>query len=276
MHQILTEAAVRQLRFKKGQTTIYAEPGAYITKEAREYIRAMRMTLIEQDAVPRHAKSSAARTDVKKVPENTEIRPLRHAPGKPKFTNAVTGETYDEKPEQMTHLRGVSLVPKTHPAIRLRGQLDTLEAHIIQYAVKAREEGRALLVEDLAECLAYARAILGCEVTEKPFGVEKLLGMDEARLRRVSQYPKEELGHGHILPTVELSWVAAALNALRAEVRQVELAAADAFFKEDGSCERIDLIRALNRMSSAFYIMMFYELEGRYERGASRGKGRPE
>ena len=92
-----------------------------------------------------------------------------------------------------------------------------------------------------------------------------LLGMDEAALRRVSQNPQQELGRGHILPTVQFSWVGAALNSLRADAREVELAAADAFFRPDGSCERTDLIRSLNRLSSAFYIMMVYELDGRYE-----------
>lgn len=253
--QILTEAAVRQMRFREGKQVIYAEPGAFITKEAREYVRAMRMTLVEADSQPAPSAQN--------IPENTAIRPLHHSTGTPRFTDAVTGQSYEEKPEQMTHLRGTQLVPKTHAVIRLRGKLDTLEAHIIQYAVRAKEEGRSAMVADLTEMLTYSRAILTAEVAQAPFGVTRLLGMDEATLRRVSQNPQAQFGRGHILPTPDLSWAGAALNALRAEVREAELAAADAFYKPEG-CERTDLIRALNRMSSAFYIMMFYELDGRY------------
>ena len=41
------------------------------------------------------------------------------------------GGYVEEKPEHMTHLNGEVLVPKTHPRIRFRGAMDTLEAELL-------------------------------------------------------------------------------------------------------------------------------------------------
>ena len=53
------------------------------------------------------------------------------------------------------------------------------------------------------------------------------------------------------------------LNKLRSEVREVELEAVKAF-KEEFKVDRMDIIQALNRMSSAVYIMMLKFTAGIY------------
>ena len=53
------------------------------------------------------------------------------------------------------------------------------------------------------------------------------------------------------------------LNRCRTVARQAELAAAAAFTDENGNCSRVDILRALNRMSSMIYILMIREKTGR-------------
>ena len=50
----------------------------------------------------------------------------------------------EEKPEEMTHLRGNRLVPKTHPRIRFRGQLDSLMAQVLELQCRAAADRTAL------------------------------------------------------------------------------------------------------------------------------------
>ena len=54
-------------------------------------------------------------------------------PGKarPEEYRLLGGGVLREKPEHMTHLDGDTLVPKTHPRIAFRGEMDTLEAEIM-------------------------------------------------------------------------------------------------------------------------------------------------
>ena len=148
------------------------------------------------------------------------------------------------------------LVPKTHPRIALRGRLDDLQADILNVQLRALEEGNGKLVDALQQTLDFARKILGSEVAEKPLEDTELLGMDEAAQRRVSHNPKKYLGVGHLMPDVHMGALALGLNKLRTETREVELACVAAFERPDGSSERTDLVRALNRLSSTFYIMM--------------------
>ncbi len=154
-----------------------------------------------------------------------------------------------EKPEHMTHLNGDVLVPKTHPRIFFRGRLDTLESELIlcQLAIPH-------LAKSLGEFLKLTREIIRCDVLEQPLAEWELLGMTEADLRRRSHIPQEYYGIPHFMPSAEDGEVIARLNHLRTQVRETELCAANAFPEGRG-----DIIQALNRMSSAVYLLMIQE-----------------
>ena len=148
------------------------------------------------------------------------------------------------KPEHMTHLHGDVLVPKTDPRIHLRGKLDSLQAQFLLGIAQANELGRADYAADLGECFALAQAIMAAEVKEAPLPPPSLLGMDSAALRRAS--------HEHYVePHAGMGGLCLALNALRTQVRETELAAC--------ALDRLDLIEALNRMSSAVYLLFLKE-----------------
>ena len=154
------------------------------------------------------------------------------------------------KSEQMTHLNGDTLVPKTHPRIFLRGKLDTLESELILCQLRL-----PALAEPLGELLALTRQILRCEVLEEPLKEVRLLGLTEEELRRRSHIPQEYYGVPHFMPEASDGQTIAHLNHLRCQVRQTELAAAAAF----PTGQREDLVQALNRMSSAVYLLMIQQ-----------------
>jgi len=177
---------------------------------------------------------------------------------KPAHFDVIDGSQIENKPEHLTALRGNLLVPKNHPQIKFRGMLDALEADLIVAQVELDRLGVPKAVEDLAEVLRYVRQILRCEVLDVPFETVQLFGLDDAQLREHSHHPVDYFGIPHFAASHEDGEAVAILNQLRTKVRQVELAAYDAFDTGGTSAPtRVDIIRALNRLSSAVYLMMF-------------------
>ena len=153
-------------------------------------------------------------------------------------------QQHSVKPEHMTHLNGSELVPKTDPHIALRGKLDSLQALMLQGIAQASELGRQECADGLRECFDLAQAIMAAEVTEMPLPPPELFGLDSAGLRRASH-------ERYVVPHAGSGGFCLALNYLRTQVRETELAAC--------AIGRLDLIEALNRMSSAVYLLFMKE-----------------
>ena len=153
-----------------------------------------------------------------------------------------------ETPEDMTHLNGDTLVPKTHPRIAFRGSMDTLEAETMLCQLNLPH-----LQAPLQELLDLAREILRCEVLESPLAEKPLYGLTQAELRHRSHFPQEYYGQPHFMPSVADGQTVLRLNKLRTQVRETELTANQALPK------RQDILQALNRMSSFVYILMIEE-----------------
>ena len=219
-NRVLTEAMLRALCLPRG-ACVPVPPGTALTPLAREYVQEHDLAITELSA---------------------------NAEGM-------------EKPEHMTHLYGSTLVPKTHPRIALRGKLDSLQALLLQTQLLAQERGRGEAAGALGEVYALAQRILAAEVKGEPLGPFALLGLDSAGLRAASHDPKGFAGlDAHPMPHAGMGGLCLALNFLRTQVRETELAAAHAFCPPDGPVERPDLLEALNRMSSAVYLLFLKEL----------------
>ena len=204
------------IRTRQGRRVFFLGEGDTLTSSARDYLTEERIPIVP-----------AAQAKI------TRYRGL-------------DGCYYEEKPEHMTQLTGEVLVPKTHPRIRFRGSLDSLESRILLLALEEPE-----LQAQCGELLDFVRQILKCEVLEEPFRVDRLLGMTLDQVRTYSQLPQQYLGIPHFMPGPRHGLRVARLNGLRTQVRQTELEAARAF--PEG---REDIIRGLNRLSSAVYILM--------------------
>ena len=152
----------------------------------------------------------------------------------------------------MTHLNAEFLVDKTHPRIAFRGGIDSLEAALLLAAA----ENTGMLRTQLEEALAYTRYLLGQEVRGEPVVCKALGGMEEDELRKRSHRPQDFYGKPHFMPSPEDGKALLLVNFARCAARQAELAAVEAFLDKEGQPQRVDLLQALNRLSSFLYLIM--------------------
>lgn len=238
---VLTEIELRERLKREGRVdTISVDPGTIVTPAAAQYLREQGIKLVFA--------------------------------GQTQGALKKEGET-SKKPEHYTHLDREQLVPKTHPRIKLRGMLDLLQAQIIKVQLVAQGEGLLELVGHLEQMLSYVRQLLRSEVSGEEAPRLRLFGLDEDDIHKFSHHPFKYLGINHITPSYHMGPIIAELNYLRALIRQVELAACEAYLREDGTVERLDLIRALNRLSSAAYVMECKFLAGHYYGSEGSGAG---
>jgi ethanolamine utilization protein EutL len=223
---------------------------------------------------------AAAVLDVAKVPigaqrsargggERLSAQPLRPSEGR--YRVLATAERLPRKPEHLTHLRDdESLVDKGHPRMVLRGKLDVLQGLILDAQRVADEEGASGLVGDLEDVMALCRQMVGAEVMDTPLAPWQIAGLDPDAIRHASHHTFELYGVPFMYPSIHQGEVVARLYQCRAAAREAELACYQAFpvptsatDPGDGG-ERADLKLALNRLSSALYVMQCKFVGGHY------------
>ena len=216
------QAARDNIRNRDGKRVFYLGKGDQLTSDARDFLSR----------------------------ERIEILPAQIA--KQERYQLLNGGYLEEKPEHMTHLNAQVLVEKTHPRIRFRGAIDTLEAELLLCQADAPEAIR----QQLGEVLALARNLIRWDVLEEPAGETKLCNRDQKELRSRSHRPPEYYGQPHFMPSATDSRLLLQVNRARCLARSAELAAVEAFTDGDGNPTRVDILRALNRMSSMLYLIM--------------------
>ena len=219
------EQAVRaNIRNRDGKRVYYLGKGDQLTSTARDFLRRERIEILP----------------------GSQARPERY--------RLLSGGYAEEKPEHMTHLNGEVLVLKTHPRIRFRGKMDTLEAELILcQRIPGAPEGA------LGEILDLSRKILRCDVLEEPLRQDTLCGLTQDEQRGRSHMPQDYYGQPHFMPQASDGSVIAGLNRARCFAREAELAAVEAFSNREGNLLREDIPKALNRMSSMLYLLMIQE-----------------
>jgi ethanolamine utilization cobalamin adenosyltransferase len=246
----LTEQEIRlMVKRDGGIKSLTVAKGTLVTPSAVEYLRMMDISLVYSD-----------------VSENCRDQGISAVPGEvsraggerpPVVFYGPSGESFDVKPEAMTHLFGNNLVYKDHPIIVWRGKLDSLAAMIVEAQALGWEKDNRDYVNDLQEILDFIRRLLPCEYKNIPVEEFKLLGLTAEELKARSHDPLKYYGHRHILIEYRMGALCVRLNTLRTASRETELAAAAAFKGPDGKFAREDIVKALNRISSLFYIMIF-------------------
>ena len=222
---LLNETIVRDnIRNREGKRVFYLTKGDQLTSGARDFLSRERIEILSAE----------------------QARPERY--------RLLSGGYLEEKPEHMTHLNGEVLVTKNHPRIAFRGKLDTLEAELILCQLAGTH-----LITPVGEILALARRLIRCDVLEEPVQSEKLCGLTEEEQRKRSHFPQDYYGQPHFMPSVSDGEVIARLNRARCAAREAELAAAAAFSDREGNPTRVDILRALNRISSMLYLLMIQE-----------------
>ena len=220
---LYTEEAVRaNIRNRDGKRVFFLDAKDTLTPGARDFLTRERITIL----------------------------PASEAPiGQYRLLN---GAILTRKPEQMTHLHGDVLVSKTHPRIRFRGAMDSLEAELLLCQASLD----STLAAQLGQILAFVRNLLRCEVLNEPVQWEQLCHLTEEELRARSHRPQDYYGQPHFMPQAADGQAVLLLNRCRCTARAAELAAAHAFIDQDGNATRPDILKALNRVSSMIYILM--------------------
>lgn len=98
--------------------------------------------------------------------------------------------------------------------------------------------------------------IMRADALEEPLAAQSIAGFSEAQLHRLSHQPLRYLGHDHLVPEARHGRDVALLNLLRGKVREAEVTAAQVFITPQFAVQRADIMQALNRLSSAVYVMM--------------------
>ena len=216
------KAVQENIRNKEGKRVFYLGKGHQLTSDARDWLNRERIPILPAEAA------------------------------KPDGYRLQSGAVLQEKPEHMTHLNGEVLVEKTHPRIAFRGGMDSLEAALLLAAA----ECDGMIRTQLEEALAYSRYLLGQEVLQAPIACKALGGMDEQQLRQRSHRPQDFYGKPHFMPEPGDGKALLLVNAARCKAREAELLAAKAFRDAEGLPTRLDLLQALNRLSSFLYLIM--------------------
>lgn len=252
--KVLTEADLRTLKISEGHGEFHVEEETFVTPLAKEFLRDRKVKLVVDRFTATTEGSQNKRTH--QAMTYTPIRKL----GKYTYIDAITGEGYEEKPEDMTHLYGNRLIAKTHPRIALRGKLDSLEAQVL--LLQVRYQDKKGLCQDLDSILIYLQTLLGAEVKNEVLEEVLLFGLNHEELRNMSHNVREAFGMNHPVPDASMGAVAIELNFLRTQVREAELCAAHAFTNGD----ELNIIQHLNRLSSGVYILFCRILSGYYKR----------
>ena len=220
---LYTLTAVKDnLRNRDGKRVFYLGKGDQLTSDAKDFL----------------------------TRERIEILPAEQA--RPERYRLLSGGYVEEKPEHMTHLSGDILVEKTHPRIAFRGAMDELETEIMLCQLVVEPEIR----KDLGQILEQARVLIRCDVLSEPVPEKDLCGLNEDELRRRSHFPQDYYGQPHFMPEYADGAALLQLNRVRCAARRAERMAAEAFADREGNPTRVDILKALNRMSSMLWILM--------------------
>ena len=190
-----------------------------------------------------------------------QVHPLTSQAGHGEAHCLLCRQTVGKKPEAMTHLNADTLVAKNDARIVFRGRVDSAiaQAVLIQAQWQA-EAAPPVLQRMLADLRGGLGNALRAETLGEPMPAIVMGEFGEAQIHALSHQPLKHLGHDHIVPAVEHGLTVARLNVLRTAVREAELAGAAAFIDRDFAVSRGDVLQALNRLSSAVYVLMLIVL----------------
>ena len=261
---VVTEEALRaQLpRPARGQT-VRVPAHAQLSPAASDFVHSWGLELVEEHAAPPSAPAHGAPTGSPTGGEGSPTAPAWDRPGT--FPVVLTGEPprcevcdspVRGKPDHLTQLDAERFAPKTNPRVALRGRLDTVHAHALLAAARARDRGRPALAQALSTLAAYCREIQSAEYADRAAAPLALAGRDEDAVHRATHDPDGQLGIPHVVPGPEDDELLHWLNLLRCEARETELTGLEAFPPAEASPTRRSVLHALNRLSSGAYLLV--------------------
>lgn len=245
--KLITETMLKQ-ELKTQSARQYTVPdGALLSPSAKEYLQSLKKQDRRQDKTPM---------------ENEHY----------KYIDYETGAYYRDKPEHMTGLVGNLLVAKNHPRIIFRGLLDSLHSEVVLAQTELKQCSKsaenspknAKIIDDLSEIARVLHTLMSIDCGVKTEINTNIIGYSFTELREISHNPLKHFGIKNMqLPSADMGYEYAKLNYLRAKTRELECSANGCFSGRDKQHE--DILKELNRLSSALHIMMCKQLSGEYK-----------
>lgn len=253
----ITEDYLRQHFNVASGTEIHLPPGTRFTPSAQQWLNEKQIQVRFRDE---SGQVFAPGKDGEDAEALEKVHPLKNNNIRPENNCVLCGMDVTPKPALMTHLNDKVLVPKTHPRIQLRSQLDICISYcvIVQCAMKDKP---SLLQSFMADIRSYLGKVLQSEVTEQTLPELALGEFPSSVVHKWSHFPLRHLGHDHLLPELTYGDTVAQLNYLRALVRQLELTATQVFLDDTLQLSRDDIVAGLNRLSSAIYVVAILTLQ---------------
>jgi ethanolamine utilization cobalamin adenosyltransferase len=250
---VITESELREL-WQNGKSALPSfPPGTRFTPAAQDFLKD------HQIEIP---------ITNNQLPITNPLKPAWDNPGSfpvvltgPLPVCEVCGQPVHHKPDHLTQLDAGHFAPKTHPRIKLRGRLDSLHALIMLVAAEARRYHLPRLAEGLDTLAAYCREIQSAEYHARAVQPLVMLGKSDEELHALSHWPDKHLGLAHLVPGADDHAILHWLNVTRTQTREVEVLALEMQAAPD-------LARALNRLSSAVYVLELLFKAGELSWGA--------
>ena len=228
-----------------------------LTPAARDLLATRKIRVRYADAAGRVYVDVAASATGADPEKRLRVHPLTGSATHQAAHCLLCQQVVDQKPDAMTHLDATTLVAKNDLRIAFRGRVDSAIAHAVLLQTQWQSEAVApALQRMLADIRSALGNVLRCETLGETMLPITVGDFDEAQLHAVSHHPLKHLGHDHIVPALEHGSTVARLNVLRTAIREAEIAGAQSFIDKDFSVRRGDLLQALNRLSSAVYVLM--------------------
>ena len=261
---VITESELRELwQNGRGQLPAFP-PGTRFSASAQDFLKAHGLVL----------ESGGSPPGIQAAPPGSSPQPSAgwDKPGTfpvvlsgPLPVCSECGQPLKTKPEHLTQLDAGHFAPKTSPHLVFRGRVDSLHALVMLTASVARRFELPDLAQHLDTLAAYCREIMSAEYNLRPVSPLTLLGKSEEDLHEISHWPDKHLGIPHLVPGPHDHEILHWLNVLRTQSREVEVVALQAFPPEapDPTGVNASLARALNRFSSAVYVLELYFQAGK-------------
>lgn len=147
-------------------------------------------------------------------------------------------------------------VRKDDPRIEFRGKLDSAIASSALCAALFFSDGDPEFSEYVNEVTKWLMEVMRADFAGEAPKLQSVMGLDMDVLHEMSHNPQKYFRKGHFVPKPESGVALAYLNLLRTHIRECERAyiRANADLNKGEVFEKISL--ALNRLSSAVYVLM--------------------
>lgn len=230
--------------------------GARLSPSAADFVKQWALVMVDSNGMAAGAQHAATEpgsaNDQDHEWDKASMFPVNFAGELP--TCMTCGTPLKHKPSEMTQLDAHHFALKTHPRIKLRGEVDSLHALVLLTQRMAKLEGDSKLVRDLGTVAAYCRELTSAEYNERPVAQLELADWDAERIHQATHDPKGTLGIEHLTIDEDEPELQHWLNMARTKSREIEITAMEAFGSpapEWGAT----ICHAFNRLSSTFYFL---------------------